>query len=135
MLNDPAPAISWSVVDWRRRPKAAYGAIADAMRPVLVCAKYPDAGYEEGATLSLPVYVVNDLARELGPLEWSWEVRIDGDTVDRGSGETDVPAGSVARLGGAKTRLLRAGKGTLILGLAGDGVKESNSYDFVVRSR
>jgi beta-mannosidase len=135
MLNDPAPAISWSVVDWRRRPKAAYGAIADAMRPVLVCAKYPDAGYAEDATFSLPVYVVNDLARDLGPLSWTWEVQIDGDTVDRGFGETDVPGDSVACLGEARTRLPHAGKGTLILGLSGDGVKETNSYDFVVTSR
>jgi beta-mannosidase len=135
MLNDPAPAISWSVVDWRRRRKAAYGAIADAMRPVLVCAKYPDAGYAEGATFSLPVYVVNDLARELGPLEWTWEVQIDGDTVDRGLGETNVLADSVARLGEARTRLPRAGRATLNLGLYGDGVTETNSYDFVVTSR
>jgi beta-mannosidase len=135
MLNDPAPAISWSVVDWRRRPKAAYGALADAMRPVLVCAKYPDAGYAEGVTFSLPVYVVNDLARELGPLEWTWEVRIDGDTVDRGFGKTQVAADSVARLGEARTRLPHVGKGTLNLGLSGDGVEETNSYDFVVTSR
>jgi beta-mannosidase len=135
MLNDPAPAISWSVVDWRRRPKAAYGVLADAMRPVLVCAKYPDAGYAEGATISLPVYVVNDLARELGPLEWTWEVRIGGDTVGRGSGKMGVPADSVALLGEARTRLPHAGKGTLILALSGDGLKETNSYDFVVTSR
>ena len=28
MLNDPAPAISWSVIDWRRRPKSAYGVLS-----------------------------------------------------------------------------------------------------------
>ena len=134
MLNDPAPAISWSVVDWRRRPKAGYGALRDAMRPVLVCAKYPDAGYAEGATLSLPVYVVNDLARELGPLRWTWEVRVDGRTVADGAGETDIPADSVTRVAEAETKLAYAGKGTLILELSGEGVNEANSYGFAVTS-
>jgi beta-mannosidase len=134
MLNDPAPAVSWSVVDWRRRPKAGYVALADAMRPVLVCAKYPDAGYAEGAKFSLPVYVVNDLARDLGLLRWTWEVRVDGRTVAEGAGEMQIPAGSVTRVGGAKTKLAHAGKGTLILGLSGEGVEETNSYGFVVTS-
>ena len=135
MLNDPAPAITWSVVDWRRRPKAAYAALADAMRPVLLCAKYPDAQYTAGDELRLPVFVVNDLARHLGTLGWTWEVRVDGNILDRGSGETSVPADSVVPLGTARTRLPKEGKGTLILGLSGDGVKETNAYDFLVTSR
>jgi beta-mannosidase len=135
MLNDPAPAISWSVVDWRRRTKAAYWALADAMRPVLVCAKYPDAHYVKGATFSLPVFVINDLARELGPVEWTWEIWVDGRAIAGGVGETGIPADSVTAVGEAETTLSNTGKGTLILGLAGDGVKESNSYDFAVTSR
>ena len=85
--------------------------------------------------LSLPAFVVNDLARDLGPLAWTWEVRIDGKTVAHGSGDTDAPAASVTRLGNARTRLACAGKGTLILSLSGDGVSEKNSYDFAVRNR
>jgi beta-mannosidase len=135
MLNDPAPAISWSVVDWRRRPKAAYGALADAMRPVLVCARYPDERYTEGALLSLPVFVVNDLARDLGPLEWTWEAQIDGQSVADGAGEMMIPADSVTSVGEIETKLAHAGKGTLVLALFGDGIKESNAYDFVVTSR
>jgi beta-mannosidase len=135
MLNDPAPAITWSVVDWRRRPKAAYAALADAMRPVLVCAKYPDAQYTAGDELRLPIFVVNDLALHLGTLGWTWEVRVDGNILDRESGETAVPADSVVPLGEARTRPPEAGKGTLILELSGDGVKETNAYDFLVTSR
>jgi beta-mannosidase len=135
MLNDPAPAISWSVVDWRRRPKAAYGVLADAMRPVLVCAKYNEAEYAAGATFSLPLFVVNDLARDLGSLEWTWEVQMDGQTVARGFGESEIPADSVTRVGEARTRLSKAGKGTLTLGISGDGVGEKNAYEFVVTSR
>jgi beta-mannosidase len=132
MLNDPAPAISWSVVDWRRRPKAAYDVIAAAMSPVLVCAGYPDADYRVGTTFSLPLFVVNDLAHDLGPLEWTWEVHVDGKMVTRGSGRTEIPADSVTRVGEAKARPAEVGKGTLILSLSGGGVGETNAYDFFV---
>jgi len=135
MLNDPAPAITWSVVDWNRRPKAAYGVLSKAMRPVLVCAEYPEAHYAAGAEFSLPIFVVNDLRRDLGTLGWTWEVRVGGETVDRGTGETRVPADTVVRLGEASTRLPEEGKGTLILVLSGGGVEETNAYDFVVTSR
>ena len=76
MLNDPAPAISWSVVDWRRRPKAAYQVLLTAMSPVLICAEYPEERYEVGDRLSLPLFVVNDFARELGRVSWDWELLV-----------------------------------------------------------
>jgi beta-mannosidase len=135
MLNDPAPAISWSVVDWRRSPKAAYGVLAAAMSPVLVCAEYPKEFYRAGTTFSLSLFVVNDLARDLGPLVWTWEVHIDGKKVDRGSEVTGIPADSVTRVGEARARLAEIGNGTLTLSLSGDGVDETNAYDFVVTER
>ena len=51
MLNDPAPAVSWSVVDWRRRPKMAYEALRVAMSPVLICAEYPMERYLRAAVV------------------------------------------------------------------------------------
>ncbi len=96
MLNDPAPAISWSVVDWRRRPKAAFEVLKTAMAPVLVCAEYPEESYEAGAALSLPLFVVNDLARDLGEVSWSWELLLGESTMARGEGETEI----AARFGG-----------------------------------
>jgi hypothetical protein len=78
---------------------------------------------------------VNDLARDLGPLEWTWEVQLDGRTVAGGAGETAIPADSVTQVGEAETMLASAGNGILILALSGAGLKERNSYDFVVTSR
>jgi beta-mannosidase len=132
MLNDPAPAISWSVVDWKHRPKAAYRVLAAAMRPVIVCSEYPNEGYPAGTALSLPLFVINDFARDLGPLNWVWELYLDGDFVARGEGETEIPADSVTRVGDARARLSEVGKATLILKLSGDGVEESNTYEFTV---
>jgi hypothetical protein len=78
---------------------------------------------------------VNDLARDLGPLEWTWEAQIDGQSVADGAGEMMIPADSVTSVGEIETKLAHAGKGTLVLALFGDGIKESNAYDFVVTSR
>ncbi|HET7271014.1 MAG TPA: hypothetical protein VFI90_07980, partial [Rubrobacter sp.] len=132
MLNDPAPAVSWSVVDWKHRPKAAYEVLAAAMRPVIVCSEYPDESYAAGTKLSFPLFIVNDLARDLGPLEWDWDLYLDGASVARGSGETEVPADSVTRVGETRARLPGVGRATLVLRLSGEGVDESNTYEFDV---
>src|ERR687894_319322 len=91
MLNDPAPAVSWSVVDWRRRPKLAYEALLAAMGPVLICAEYPKERYEVGARISLPLFIINDFSRELGRVSWEWDLLVGGSSVARGAGETRVP--------------------------------------------
>jgi beta-mannosidase len=132
MLNDPAPAISWSVVDWRGRPKAAYAVLAAAMRPVLICSEWPEVSYATGTTVSLPLYVVNDFVRDLGPVEWTWELNVGWETMARGSGTTEIPGDSVTRLGKAKARLSGVGKATLVLKLSGERVDETNTYDFSV---
>ncbi len=135
MLNDPAPAVSWSVVDWKHRPKAAYGVLAAAMSPVLVCAEYPGESYAKGTSLLLPLFVINDFARDLGSLEWTWDLYLDGARIARGAGEMEMPADSVRRIGQARAKLSDAGNATLVLGLSGEGVEETNSYEFTVTDR
>jgi beta-mannosidase len=134
MLNDPAPAISWSVVDWRRRPKAAYEVLAAAMSPVLICSEYPRESYGVDGDISLPLFVVNDLPRSLGRLQWTWELCLEGARVAHGSGEAEIPADSVVRLGQARAKLPSPGRAALRLILLGEGeADKTNSYDFCVR--
>jgi len=64
-LNEPWPAISWSLVDYYRRPKAAYAAVKRLMNPVLVSLEYPLRRYRAGDNLDLSVWVVNDLSVNL----------------------------------------------------------------------
>ena len=78
------------------------------------------------------MFIVNDLARDLGPLEWDWDLYLDGASVARGSGETEVPADSVTRVGETRARLPGVGRATLVLRLSGEGVDESNTYEFDV---
>ena len=65
LLNDSQPAVSWSLLDHERVPKAAYEALRQACTPVLVAADWPAPAYRPGATLSLEVHVVNDLLEDL----------------------------------------------------------------------
>src|SRR5918997_3480387 len=132
MLNDPAPAVSWSVVDWRRRPKIAYETLLDAMRPVLICAEYPKERYSVGDRISLPLFVINDLSRELGRVSWEWDLLVGGSSVARGAGETRVPKDCVVRIGEAVATLPASGPAVLRLRLSGEEGPLSNEYEFVV---
>jgi beta-mannosidase len=132
MLNDPAPAVSWSVVDWRRRPKKAYQTLLDAMRPVLICAEYPKERYSVGERISLPLFIINDLSRELGQVGWEWEVLLGGSSVASGDGETRVSKDSVKRVGKAEATLPAPGLAVLRLRLSGEEGPAQNEYEFSV---
>jgi len=132
MLNDPAPAISWSVVDWRRRPKMAYQTLLGAMSPVLICAEYPKECYGVGERLSLSLFVVNDLSRDLHKISWDWELLLGGSSVASGGGKTSVPKDSVVRVGEAVATLPATGPAVFMLRLFGEEGPLSNEYEFVV---
>jgi beta-mannosidase len=131
MLNDPAPAVSWSVVDWRGRPKKAYETLLVAMSPVLICAEYPKGSYEVGEKISLPLFVINDLLRELDQVGWEWELLVEGSSAAGGEGETSIPKDCVVRIGEAVATLPAPGPAILKLRLFGDEPL-SNEYRFSV---
>ena len=66
-LNDPAPAISYSVLDHDRVPKKSFHALVRACVPVLVMMDRPPDLVVQGDHLRLAVHVVNDLRCELAP--------------------------------------------------------------------
>ena len=55
-LNDCWPAASWSITDYYRNPKAAYYAVREACKPVMLAPKL--------TTDSLELWVINDLMTE-----------------------------------------------------------------------
>jgi beta-mannosidase len=132
MLNDPAPAVSWSVVDWRRRPKMAYETLRVAMSPVLICAEYPKERYSVGERISLPLFVINDLSRDLDGVSWDWELLVGGSSAAHGGGETRVSRDSVVRVGEAVATLPASGPAVLRLRLFGEEGPVSNEYEFLV---
>jgi beta-mannosidase len=64
-LNDSQPAVTWSLLDHERVPKAAFAALKKACAPVLVVADWPAPSYSPGSVLSVDVHVVNDLREVL----------------------------------------------------------------------
>ena len=103
--NDPAPLVSWSVLDHRRVPKPAHAAVVDACRPVIVTADYPPDYVSPGDELGLSVHVVNDLRQPVqhavveatarwngGSRRWQFGGDIEADAVTRvGRLEMSVP--------------------------------------------
>jgi beta-mannosidase len=66
-LNDPAPMVSWGVLDHARVPKLAYAAVRRSCAPVVVVADRPPDLVTAGDIVELQVHAVNDLHRDLGP--------------------------------------------------------------------
>ena len=98
-LNDPVPAISFSVLDHERAPKLAFHAVAEACRPVIVVSDRAPAVVRPGQSLALDVHVVSDLRHDLvgatvtATLRWS----VDGSHAWSFGG--DVAADSCVRVG------------------------------------
>ncbi|HYI62417.1 MAG TPA: hypothetical protein VEW93_11510 [Acidimicrobiales bacterium] len=68
-LADGHPAVTWSVLDHRRVPKAGWEALRAACRPVIVVADRLPAAVAPGDPLALDVHVVSDLREPLRGVE------------------------------------------------------------------
>ncbi len=98
LLADGHPAVSWSVLDHRRVPKAGWDALRAACRPVLVVAERPPETLEVGRPVALDVHVVSDLRHPLEGAEVQAHARWAGDEHEwRWRG--DVAADDCARVG------------------------------------
>jgi beta-mannosidase len=130
MLADAQPAVSWSILDHERRPKAGYGAVAEACAPVIVTADRPDEVYRPGSRLALDVHVVSDLRSPLDGVIAGAVLRWPGaEKAWRYTGE--VPADSCVRVGRVECTLpdvVEPGPITLDLTLRWDGGGTGNSY-------
>ncbi len=93
---DAHPAISCSVLDHERVPKAGYHALSQACRPLIVVADRLDALLVPGQPINLDVHVVSDLRHPIevarvtarmswngGLQEWAWEGSVPTDSCVR----------------------------------------------------
>lgn len=104
-LADPAPAMSTSVLDHDRVPKAAYGAVRAACAPVIVVVDTPPGWVNAGDIVRLRVHVVNDRREAIdsvnvvataswagGSKQWTLRGSVDADAVAHvGSIDLTVP--------------------------------------------
>jgi beta-mannosidase len=134
-FGDGQPAVTWSVLDHQRIPKAGFEALAAACAPVIAVADRPAVSYQPGETLNLNLHVVSDLrtpipgARLRAELSWpggqqTWLF------------EGDIPADDCVKVGTVRTTLPdNAGDGRLDLDLELQWTdrKARNRYDSDVR--
>jgi beta-mannosidase len=95
---DGHPAVTWSVLGHDRVPKAAYDALREACRPVIVVADRVPEEVTAGQALALDVHVVSDLRTQLADAEVTAHLRwTGGSRTWRWQG--DIPADGCQRVG------------------------------------
>lgn len=95
-LVDSQPAVSWSVLDHERRPKAGFFSVVEACRPVIVVAERMPDVLQPGDTVALDLHVVSDRREPIergtvsahlewagGEHRWRFGGRIDADACVR----------------------------------------------------
>ena len=121
---DGHPAVTWSVLDDQRNPKAGFDALVASCAPVIIVADRPAESYAPGADIALDVHVVSDLRRPLADLRvtatlGAWTATWGG----------EVPADGCVRVGTIRTLApLIASQSVLELSLAGPDVSAHNTY-------
>jgi beta-mannosidase len=132
-LADSHPAVTWSVLDHERVPKAGFEALRAACAPVIVTADRPAEAYAPGATVALDVHVVSDLRTPVtgcrvsavmawpgGEQRWAWA--------------GDVPRDAVQRIGRIAFQVPDApGPLTLRLSLESTTAQAENVYESQIR--
>ncbi|HZN15335.1 MAG TPA: hypothetical protein VFB78_13775 [Acidimicrobiales bacterium] len=130
---DAHPAVTWSVLDDERVPKAGFEALAAACAPVIVVADRPAPTYAPGDALALDIHVVSDRRQPIvggvltARLSWSG-----GDHEWRWAG--DVPADDCVRVATLQAVVPDA-PGPLAVDLAFEApdLKVANRYESAIR--
>jgi beta-mannosidase len=117
-FNDCWPAITWSVVDYRRGKKAGFYALQRAMAPLQAFIRYP-SGLRPGQDFNGDVAVVNDYPRAFEALRLEWLVEDDaaGVAVARGEMACRAPANALSTAGWLRWQPERKGRYSLYLRL------------------
>ena len=62
-LNEPWPAVTWSVIDRAGQPKSAYEMLRRSFQPLLIAARFPWRRYAPGDVFQAEIWLVNDSAQ------------------------------------------------------------------------
>ncbi len=82
-LNDAWPAISWSLIDYYRRPKLAYRRLKSLYHPILICLEFPVREYGRGNLFRARVWAINDLQTDMP--DCMLDVQLDGASLFSGT--------------------------------------------------
>ncbi|MFQ6015140.1 MAG: glycoside hydrolase family 2 protein [Anaerolineae bacterium] len=96
MFVDCWPSITWSVLDYYRRPKAGYHALQQAYQPLLVSIRLRREVLSPGTELEFGLTVVNDLPQEFADATVRcWIEGPDDRTLHQEEKLVDIPADGV----------------------------------------
>jgi beta-mannosidase len=98
MFADDWPSITWSVVDYYRRPKQAYTALKESMQRLLPSIEYMPTDPK----MPIALYAVNDFTRSFPGAKVKWTISQPGKSDVLGVQAVDIPPDgvvSVAQLG------------------------------------
>lgn len=143
MFADPWPSISFSVLDYERKPKLGYKTLQSAMQPVLPSI-FPSkpAGldgvswvYEHQGDLSIALWVVNDTNKTFSNAKLSWQIVTASDQRETlGEILVDVAPDSSKRFWTVSTDKVSVGAFKLEVTLSNlDGlVLGENEFNFII---
>ncbi len=96
MFADANPAVSWSIVDYWRVPKASYYALQRAFRPTYACTIVPATAVARSQAIDVPLYVMNDLRTAIAVTVTLTVRDPDGMTLAQVEHQRHVPADAMA---------------------------------------
>lgn len=134
---DPNPAVSWSVLDYWRVPKASYYHLARCYHPEYVFTLLDKEWYRPGERVRVPVYAVNDALHSYPQAAIRVSVKGPGGAVlAAGEFALCLPSDSFAvKAGEVVFSPTRAGKHLVELVLECEGKRLENRYEVFVRER
>jgi hypothetical protein len=123
-LNDPWPAISWSVVDYYRTPKPAYYKIRELYNPLLVSFYYELKPRRPGDRVDGELWAINDTSSLAGG---RWTAHLNRAFVAEGTYEVGPNTAAVCAV---LSTTLASGENRLELTLSsGEAIVATNEYD------
>jgi beta-galactosidase/beta-glucuronidase len=131
-LTDPWPAVTWSVLDYWRKPKSAYEALQRSMQPVLPSFQLPERIKPHKA---IPIFfrVVNDLETSYPASTCAWNLSNETGILTDAAFKIDIPADSVSEKVKIKLPALVAGRYKLNVNLDfGTAILGQNQYEIVI---
>jgi beta-mannosidase len=138
MFNDCCPAVTWSVIDWRRAPKKGYFALKESFSPALAMSEFPKRWYLRGETLNLKLWAVNDFDRDFPDAAVRWLIfDSEGNCRAEGMAVAPLPADSVIEVGRVRWDSSDCASGgyALVVELKTNEASEPvvNQYEFEIR--
>jgi hypothetical protein len=131
-FTDPWPAVTWSVLDYWRVPKAGYQALKRSMQPILPSLRIPEK-IEAGKAAPVSFFIINDLAESFSIAKCEWHLGNENGDVASASFPVDIPADAISPDVKLTLPSLRPGKYSLGITLTtGSRVLGENAYQIMI---